>query len=832
MVAARRPGRPWRVLAVVSLLLASTWVERVAASDCVQYDNWSAELGSMARDTRVSQVAVVRPFAYVSNFDGEVEVIDLRDPGAPQQVGVLPYAGRCAGVCAQGSLIYLAFDDSLAVIDATDGGAPRVLSTTSLGSRKIGLLHSEGRHLWAEGADSLHLYDLDDPVHPRYRSSIDGYLSRWPPAATDTLAFAVSSGRIQIYSVANMDEPLRLGRLPQWAADGPMAYRNGILYTEVFGFDIRDPLHPVRVGEHEWRGLYSSMDATMDLQIFGDTMFVSTFSEIVAVDVSDPLRPEALGVREAPWGELALDGGLGVHVTHERLTAFDRGAFQPVPPIMTVTTGDTPQAAVTVGNLVYMAADWGSDLGVPGGLRIFEARPSGLRTIGKLEVEATPSTYPALEDVLVLGSMAYVVHTGDVWGIDVADPTAPRHVSTIVTPGQTARLASNGQLVACMNRQGDADVYRLLPDGSWDSLTTWSFPGGNKSLLLSGSRAFVGGRNGGVLIASVLDPVLPRIVAQISGSSATTDLALAGNTLFVLESNGVLRAIEDVDSPTPVERGRLEDPDMASGSMVATGSTVWIGGIGSDRLAVVDVSDLSNMRVVSRVLAYDPVSALAITPAGIFCGLASRVLWGGGSVTLFPFRCGESEPDLVGPLRTRFVGSSVELSWATLRGSLSEFAVLRKQADDLTPTWTTLEPVAPDALDGEWTCQDRTANPSTSYLYILSGKREDGVWLDFGSIAVTTSPFEPFSLSIDPNPVQVGGRILYRLPESGIVTLDLVDVAGRRVERLRNDWHRAGEHELRWPGTEVRRRLPAAGVYWIRLETPNDHLARRILLIR
>ena len=86
------------------------------------------------------------------------------------------------------------------------------------------------------------------------------------------------------------------------------------------------------------------------------------------------------------------------------------------------------------------------------------------------------------------------------------------------------------------------------------------------------------------------------------------------------------------------------------------------------------------------------------------------------------------------------------------------------------------------------------------------------------------------SLLTYPNPGTESVRVAFTMPRQGPVRLDVVDLRGRRVAELLSGFRAAGQHSVRWnasPGS----RMPA-GVYFVRLTTPEGNAARKVLLTR
>jgi len=84
-----------------------------------------------------------------------------------------------------------------------------------------------------------------------------------------------------------------------------------------------------------------------------------------------------------------------------------------------------------------------------------------------------------------------------------------------------------------------------------------------------------------------------------------------------------------------------------------------------------------------------------------------------------------------------------------------------------------------------------------------------------------------------PNPFNPITTIRYAVPTGGgDVTLEVIDVAGRVVRRLVDDYRGEGEHGATWNGRDEQGREVASGVYFYRLTAPKTELTRKMLLLK
>ena len=82
-----------------------------------------------------------------------------------------------------------------------------------------------------------------------------------------------------------------------------------------------------------------------------------------------------------------------------------------------------------------------------------------------------------------------------------------------------------------------------------------------------------------------------------------------------------------------------------------------------------------------------------------------------------------------------------------------------------------------------------------------------------------------------PNPFNPLINARFTLSRGAEVTAGIYDLAGRKVAILADGWHAAGDHALQWDGRNDGRSV-AAGVYLLRIRTPENTLIHKVMLIK
>ena len=83
-----------------------------------------------------------------------------------------------------------------------------------------------------------------------------------------------------------------------------------------------------------------------------------------------------------------------------------------------------------------------------------------------------------------------------------------------------------------------------------------------------------------------------------------------------------------------------------------------------------------------------------------------------------------------------------------------------------------------------------------------------------------------------PNPSSGTTAVQFALPSGGRAHLDVLDITGRRVRVLEEGALSPGTHRAMWDGTDDGGRLLPAGIYFLRLESPNGTFTQKVVRIR
>jgi hypothetical protein len=199
-----------------------------------------------------------------------------------------------------------------------------------------------------------------------------------------------------------------------------------------------------------------------------------------------------------------------------------------------------------------------------------------------------------------------------------------------------------------------------------------------------------------------------------------------------------------------------------------------------------------------------------------------------------------------------------DAAWAIIDGAtatlLSEFSA---QSTDraVELRWRFGEPAAfsdvvvqrASRADGPWAAQDvelrdeqgtsiavdRSVQAGETWFYRLSAKWGDRT-MTFGPLQATAGEaIAEFGLSRPaPNPsAGAPTRVEFTLPRMANVRVTVLDPMGREVATLVEGAYLPGRHQATWSGEIAGRRAPA-GLYFVRYQTPERNVTRRVVITR
>lgn len=240
-------------------------------------------------------------------------------------------------------------------------------------------------------------------------------------------------------------------------------------------------------------------------------------------------------------------------------------------------------------------------------------------------VGRTPA-FAVIDVIVVSGDYVYatVQPFGDLWVIDVRDPTKPLQVSYDDNYWVKALSIDSSYLYAA-DFGGGLHIYdvsnpTVLQEVGY--LQTTGFPSGVDA---AGGLAFVADSSGGLWIVDVSDPTTPLELARIEVSPGqhVLDVSVVGDLLYT-EYDGVFRVINISDPTNPTAVGTVNVFSGADVIEIAGDYAFVINGFGD--VVSINISDPENPQSIAVYEAEDKAQDLATV--GHYLYFTDQGLWG------------------------------------------------------------------------------------------------------------------------------------------------------------------------------------------------------------
>lgn len=785
-----------------TLVLAALFLPAPAASECLDYAPAFEYLGNLPPAGAPHAVAVSGDLVFVGTDSAGVQVVDAADPATPQIVATIPRTGRTRGISVSGHLLAMAGVSGLDLADISDPAAPQLLGSFATGSEAVGVVLRDSLAFLVESGYGVLVIDCSNPDS---LAAVDSLHTSYP-----AVAVAVTEELEDVYLL----DYLGLVRYVR-TSRGAYQYsgRSQALDKPRALILVEAPDQPFRI---------FVADATLGLVVFTYNM-------------------NNVQTR-------ALDGGLvGISRSVSLIQAVSKnGTLYRFPPrdLNLIDFGENltlPEggAVASGGNKTYVAA-----------------AGTGLEIVASHELYLASLGVPSI--ALDIGSPLLV--TTAVSGTRIYDLSSPRFPVLLGSIGGAQDVEVQGNY-----------AYFAMGSGlSILDLTTPSSPQNAGSLLLSGSEkiemsgdyAFLTGGSGGLHVVDVSDPGNPLPVASLPTLTLPNDMFLAGSWLYLVNDDSL--EVVDVGNPTsPQIVGAAYSPGWYPTSVVAWSGTAYVA---NGMLEMLDVSDPQDPQPAGPVPLAHPVWRLAVDGPVLYAQ-------GGGTLSVL---------DVSNPMSPVLLGSQPTPAGAALAMAVSDaYAVMADYNVGTYILGKNCEPVTPILLstfdirerDGEvllrwetgtretagsfrltggnetgsWDVPIRAEGPSvfvghdahpglferSRVTYRLEHRERDGTWafLTERSLDLLGRGLALPILQAAPNPTAAGATIAFEVSRPERARVAVFDLAGREVVRVMDADVSAGRHEVTWDGRDARRRRSAAGVYIIRLETPEGGRSVKLVVL-
>ncbi len=817
-------------------------------------------LGSEDTPGTATDVTLTGDYAYLVDASSVVRVISIDFPSDPRTIGTCVTPGSISGIELAGDHVYAVGTHGLHAIEIADIVAPPSLASTyDTSGRSRGVTVAGDYAYVGDRAGGFLVFDISDPENVTLAGQCETPDYAWQAAVAGDYAFLCCEAQ-GIYSVDISDptEPVLLGNCPtpghrarHCEVDGDYVYVADHVALQVI--DVSDPANPTLAASCP-----PVSGAVRGVAVAGNYAYVNEEPfHLMVVDISDPENPWVAGRCEIP-GSPSL---YGVAVAGNYVFWAGTGTIVVIDvtdPTNPTLAGEchlvgTPREFAVSGNQLFVAH-------TQAGFSVVDITdPPNPVLLGSYATEWQARGLDVAGDYAFVGvyeSGFYVfkvyerfdhaADTGRSLPVDALDdPFVRFRFSTAQVDSIAWELSMDGG-TGWTDREPDW-LWTVAPslgsDLMWRSTHTYTGRGLNPActtLALDWLYRFP-------IIDSVVD--VPhdqggrvRLHLTRSGYDFTEELDTPIHTYNVLRrvDGGAARALREPVSVLPTTEwarsGALRETGLPGRRFVMGGA-----GTGRGELPPGVWEILGSFAALQEQEYIYLAETLADSTEGgvlhsVYCVTAHTAepsVW----YCSYP-DSGYSVDNIAPGVPTGFavnytiVGGN-ELAWDSCPDEdFQYFRVYRGESDDFEP--------APENLlhmtaETEWTDPAGTG----WHHYRISALDHVGNESDPAVPEATTGIAEAgtapsFALYQNvPNPFNPTTTIAYDVPAGGgRVTIEVFDVAGRRVTTLVDERQDAGRRSVTWRGIDTDGNALGSGVYFYRMTADGIDVTKKMLLLK
>ncbi|MCK9309310.1 MAG: endonuclease [Candidatus Cloacimonetes bacterium] len=187
---------------------------------------------------------------------------------------------------------------------------------------------------------------------------------------------------------------------------------------------------------------------------------------------------------------------------------------------------------------------------------------------------------------------------------------------------------------------------------------------------------------------------------------------------------------------------------------------------------------------------------------------------------------------------------SVNIRWVTeYETGISGYRIYRNTNSDLNTAMLISPLIAATNTSTAQTYQFQDTdipNEGANYCYWLKALTLDGREYFFGPSSIVVNPSSASDdtqspalqdVKLYPNPFAASVKIEYNLKNNAAVNIQIFNLRGQCVKSW-NAIHQTGKNSLEWDGRDNRGKLAGAGIYLLKISTPDKHISSKLLKLQ
>jgi hypothetical protein len=229
--------------------------------------------------------------------------------------------------------------------------------------------------------------------------------------------------------------------------------------------------------------------------------------------------------------------------------------------------------------------------------------PSYLTQVGSVSLPVT-----GISCIYIVESYAIVAaKDGDLWVVDISNPTSPAAVSSYQTPGEIIDVVADGGYAYVLNYSEGLRVLDISNPETPVEVGFYASPRYGDGIALVGDLVYISSAFLGLALVDVSDPTAPVKIGSYDSTDADTlvlDVVAIEDYAYVFTNDYKLRVIDVSDPTLPIEVGVYEEPLMWLDDLLMAGTYIYALDRGGG-LTILDASDPVSLIAVGGVWLFE-----------------------------------------------------------------------------------------------------------------------------------------------------------------------------------------------------------------------------------
>ncbi len=704
--------------------------------------------------------------------------------------------GDCSSFFVQNNICFFNQGSKFVSADFNDLNYIKILDEIKLSSTILNIsVHNNTAYLLIK-KDTLKIIDISDLHHLNTINSFNTIENAMKIVVSGDTVFIVARNKIQIVDLSDSLNPKEIGLLEFSNTIIDLAIKNNYGYVITSSnlqiIDLTDVSKPVRLGQ---LNKYGEEIVVKDNYAF----LASYYNGVRAIDISNPYNPTLVDSILAHYAietlSIAIEGNLLFSSNNEGFVyVVDISDPNNLKEVSHIDTDNKDLKKLFISdNYLFALSTYNLE---EKRIVLFDiSNPNHIKEITSYETKGIN-----IRGITIKNHFALISEGNNGLRIvDISDPTSPIPYGLYKQVGvRFNRLIINGNYAYNVSGMDSIDIFEIsnLPKIEKVGVFKNDPPYGINDLSFDAQYAVSSLGFAGLLILNASDPKELVPINQFKFQTHQSfpealGVTIKGIYIYVANGQDGFRIVDISDPSNPKAIGKLETESRANEVFVE--DNIAYVNVSGNGIYVIDVSDPNNPQFISkfnvpkgRIYSYHK--------EGNYVYTISMLSYEDDGVDVFNLN-NLKEPERVGYFySTNGIGMGIS--------SRNGYIFAAFSYEDI------------------W-------GPKDNGIYVIKNNLETAIEKK-EAITVLNMELEQNY----PNPFNPDTKIQFKLNQSDLVKLQILDLKGSIVKNLINGFKSKGTYIVKWDGTNSYGKRVSSGMYFYQLQAGNKILIKKMLLLR